>query len=61
MSECNLNLHDELDNIMISNTTKDLELAQLQTTLATTLATSNITSWVVLAATADTNALAAID
>ena len=48
-----------MDNIMISNTTQDLELIQLQTGLST--AQANITSLGVLAGTANVNALAAID
>ena len=53
------NLQEELDNIMISNTTQDLELLQLQQGLTT--AQGNITTLGTLAATANINALAAID
>ena len=53
------NLQEELDNIMISNTTQDLELFQLQSGLST--AQANITTLGVLAGTANTNALAAIN
>ena len=53
------NLQEELDNIMISNTTQDLEIIQLQSGLST--AQANITTLGVLAGTANTNALAAIN
>jgi hypothetical protein len=59
MTEGFYNLQDEMDNIMISNTTQDLELVQLQSGLST--AQANITSLGVLAGTANVNALAAID
>ncbi len=53
------NLQEELDNIMISNTTQDLELFNLQQGLTT--AQGNVTSLGTLAGTANINALAAID
>ena len=59
MTEGYYNLQEELDNIMISNTTQDLELLQVQAGLST--AKANITSLGVLAGTANINALAAID
>ncbi len=52
------NLQEESDNIMVSNTTQDLELIQLQSGLTT--AQWNIISLGVLAGTANANALAAI-
>jgi len=51
------NLQEELDNIMISNTTQDLELLNLQQGLTT--AQGNITTIATLAGTANANALAA--
>ena len=42
MTEGYYNLQEELDNIMISNTTKDLELIQLETRMGT--AEGNITT-----------------
>ncbi len=59
MTEGYYNLQDELDNIMISNTTQDLELIQLQSGLSS--AQASITPLEVLAGTANINALAAID
>ena len=53
------NLQEELDNIMISNTTQDLELFNLQQGLTT--AQGNIATLGTLAGTANINALAAID
>ena len=53
------NLQEELDNIMISNTTQDVELITITNALST--ATTNITALGVLAATANTNALLAMD
>ena len=53
------NLQEELDNIMISNTTQDVELIQLQSGLST--AQANITTLGTLAGTSNANALAAID
>ncbi len=53
------NLPEEMDNIMISNTTQDSELIQLQTALSTV--SGNITSLGILAETASINALGAID
>jgi hypothetical protein len=53
------NLQEEINNIMISNTTQDLALIQLQSGLTT--ATGNIVFLGVLAETAKINALAAID
>ena len=50
-------LQEELDNIMISNTTQDIELFTITNALST--ATTNITALGVLAATANTNALLA--
>ncbi len=52
-------LQEEMDNIMISYTTQDLELLQLQNRLST--ATANISSLAMLAGTASVNALSAID
>ena len=59
MTEGFYNLQDEMDNIMISNTTQDAELIQLQTGL--TKAQGDITSLGTLAGTANANALAAIN
>jgi hypothetical protein len=53
------NLQEELDNIIIRNTTQDLELLQLQSALSTVM--ESITNLGVLAGTANINALAAID
>jgi hypothetical protein len=53
------NLQEEWDNIMISNTTQDLELIQLQSGLSS--AQASITSLGVLAGTANINALGALD
>ena len=53
------NLQEELDNIMISNTTQDIELFTITNALST--ATTNITALGVLAATANTNPLLAMD
>ena len=51
------NLQEEMDNIMISNTTQDLEILNLQQGLTT--AQGNITTIATLAGTANANALAA--
>jgi hypothetical protein len=59
MTEGYYNLQEELDNIIISNTTKDLELIQLQSGLSS--AQASITTLGVLVGTANINALAAID
>ena len=59
MTEGFYNLQDEMDNIMISNTTQDVELIRLQSGL--TKAQGDITTLGVLAGTANANALAAID
>ena len=59
MPERFYNLQDEMDNIMISNTTKDAELIQLQSGLQT--AQANIITLGTLAGTANINALGAID
>ncbi len=53
------NLQEEMDNTMISNTTQDLELIQIQSGLSS--AHANITSLGVLAGTANINALGASD
>ena len=53
------NLQEELDNIMIGNTTQDIELFTITNALSTS--TTNITSLGVLAATANINALQAMD
>ncbi len=53
------NLQEEMDKIMISNTTQDLELIQLQSGLLS--AQASITSLGVLAGTANINALGALD
>ena len=59
MDEGFYNLQDEMDNIMLSNTTQDAELIQLQSGLQT--AQANITTLGTLAGTANINALGAID
>ena len=59
MTEGFYNLQEEMDNIMISNTTQDLELIQLQTGLTTTQ--GDIVTLGALAGMANINALAAID
>ena len=59
MTEGFYNLQDEMDNIMISNTTQDVELIQLQTGLTT--AQGDIVTLGALAGTANINALAAIN
>jgi hypothetical protein len=59
MTEDYYNLQEELDNIMISNTTQDLELIQLETRMGA--AEGNITTLGALAGTANIDALAAID
>jgi len=59
MTEGFYNLQDEMDNIMISNTTQDVELIQLQTGLTT--AQGDIITLGTLAGTANINALAAIN
>jgi hypothetical protein len=59
MTEGYYNLQEDLDNIMISNTTQDLELFNLQQGLTT--AQGNTTTLGTLAGTANINALAAID
>ena len=51
--------HIRRGKLMISNTTKDLELIQLETRMGT--AEGNITTLGLLAGTANINALAAID
>ncbi len=53
------NLQEEMDNIMISNTTQDLELLQLQAGLSTTNA--NLSNVAIVAGGAGTSALTAID
>ena len=53
------NLQEEMDNIMISNTTQDVKLIQLQTGLTT--AQGDIITLGTLAGTANINALAAIN
>ena len=53
------NLQEEMDNIVISNTTQDIEFLTISNALST--ATTNITALGVLAATANTNALLAMD
>ena len=59
INECYYNLQEEMDNIIISNTTQDIELFTITNALST--ATANITSLGVLAATANLNALLAMD
>ncbi len=59
MSEGFYNLQDELDNIMISNTTQDVELIQLQTGLSS--AQASITTLGVLAGTANVTAIGAVN
>jgi hypothetical protein len=53
------NLQEEMDNIMISDTTQDFELLQSQNGLSTTNA--NLSSVATLAGGAATNVLSAID
>ncbi len=53
------NLQEERDNLMISNTTQDLEILQLQAGLSTTNA--NLSSVGIVAGGAATSALTAID
>ncbi len=53
------NLQEEMDNIMISNTTQDLELLQLQNGLSTT--NWNLASVATVAGGAATSAPTAID
>ncbi len=48
-----------MDNIIISNTTQDVELASISNTLSTD--TANITTLGALATTANANALAALN
>ena len=58
------NLQEESDDIMISNTTQDIELFTITNTLSAltdSAATANITSLGVLAATANLNALLAMN
>ena len=59
MTEGFYNLQDEMDNIMISNTTQDVELIQLQSKMIK--AEGDIITLGTLAGTANINALAAID
>ena len=59
MTEGFYNLQDEMDNIMISNTTQDVELIQLQSKMIK--AEGDIITLGTLAGTANINALAAIN
>ena len=59
MTEGFYNLQEEMDNIMISNTTQDVELIQLQSKMIK--AEGDIITLGTLAGTANINALAAID
>jgi len=59
MTEGFYNLQDELDNIMISNTSQDVELIQLQSGMIKVK--SDIVDLGTLAGTANINALGAID
>ena len=59
MNEGYYNLQEEMTNIMISNTTQDLELTQLQSSLSTTNA--NLTATAATAAGAAVTATAALN
>ncbi len=59
VTEVFYNLQEEMVNIMISNTTQDSELLQLQAGLSTTNA--NLSSVAIVAGGAATSALSAID